>query len=142
MIGSVGEERSVGFRKERCASSIPFGKDDFVEELDGRVLCASRLAFMNKLVEGLCVTQHVHIIAITVRHTLQKLLHLEMVGHPCLAPVARCWMQKTAVSVEKRGEAAHESRANLVSSESNGANKADGFKAPVMHGYVTTWQCQ
>ena len=142
MIGSVGEERSVGFRKERCASSIPFGKDDFVEELDGRVFCSSRLAFMNELVEGLCVAQHVHVIAITVRHTLQKLLHLEMVGHSCLAPVARCGMQETAVSVEERGKAPHESRANLVGSESNRANKADGLKAPIMHGYVTTWQCQ
>ena len=64
--------------------TIPLGKDDLVEQLDARVLGSRRLAFMDELVEGLRLAQHVHIVAVSMWHTLQELIHVEVVDESLL----------------------------------------------------------
>jgi len=68
VIGSVAQERSVRLREERSVTSIALRQDDLVEELDGWVVSSRGLPFVDELVERLSLSQHMHIVAIAMRH--------------------------------------------------------------------------
>ena len=129
MVGGVGQEGSVGLVEEGRAAAVALGEDDFVEELDGGVLRARRLAFVDEFVESLRLAEHVHVLAVAVWYALKELVHVEMVGHPGFAPLAGRRVQEAAIGVEEGGEAADEGGADLVRAEGNGADYGDSSKA-------------
>lgn len=49
-------------------TSIALRQDDLVEELDGWVVSSRGLPFVDELVERLSLSQHMHIVAIAMRH--------------------------------------------------------------------------
>ena len=56
---------------------------------------------MDEFVEGLCFAQHVHVFAVAVRDTFEKLVDVEAVEHAVFAVLAGYWVEEAAVGVEK-----------------------------------------
>ena len=79
MIGSIREEGRTRFRKERSPTSIALREDNLIEQLDRRILCSRGFALVNEFVECLGFAQHVHVLAVAVRHTLEESFHVEVI---------------------------------------------------------------
>lgn len=132
MIRGIRQETRIRLREQRSASSIPFGKDDLIEQLDRRIFGASGFALVNELVEGLCLTQHMHVLAVAMRDALEELVDVEMVEHACFAAFTGCWVEEATVGVEEGGEASDESCADLVCPECDGADECQAVQTAVM----------
>jgi hypothetical protein len=122
-VGLGGEEGEGG------AAAVALRQDDFVEQLDGRVLGARGFALVDELVEHLRLPQHVHVLRVAVRDRFEEVVHVEVVDQAGFAGLARGGVEVLAVGVEEGGEAADEGGADLVGAESEGADEADGGDA-------------
>jgi hypothetical protein len=122
-VGLGGEEGEGG------AAAVALRQDDFVEQLDGRVLGARGFALVDELVEHLRLPQHVHVLRVAVRDRFEEVVHVEVVDQAGFAGLARGGVEVLAVGVEEGGEAADEGGADLVGAESEGADEADGGNA-------------
>ena len=128
MIRGIGEEVGVRFRREhgqRRAAAVALGEDDLVEELDGGVFTARGFALVDKLVEHLCLAEHVHVLGVAVWDALEESVHVEVVDQACLARFSGGRVEILAVSVEERGEASNECSSDLIGAESGRAREAD-----------------
>lgn len=138
MVRSVTQEIRVGLGEEAPVPAVPLGKDDLVEQFDARVLGSGRLALVYEFVEGLCLPQHIHIVAVSVWDTLQELVHVEVVNESLLPPFSRSGMHIAPVGVEEGCEASHKRGAYLVCTESNRADDTHHGRTPPVHNNATT----
>lgn len=88
---------------------------------------------MDELVEGLCLAQHVHIVAVSMWHTLQELIHVEVVDESLLLTFSRGWMHIAPIGVEEGREAADEGCAYLVCAERHRADYAHGRRTTAVY---------
>lgn len=139
MIGSVAQEVRVGLREKASMPTISLGKYDLVEELDAGILGPGRLALMDEFVEGLCLPQHVHIITVSVWHTLQELVHVEMVDESLLLAFTRSWVHVASIGIEEGCEASDKGSPDLVCTESHRTDYAHGVCATAVHCDTTTF---
>jgi hypothetical protein len=61
-----------------------------------------------------------------VRDGFEKGIHVELILHAGFLAVSGCGRHEASVGVEKGGEAANESGADLISAEGDWADKRDG----------------
>lgn len=67
--------------EDGTTASVSLGEDDFVKQLDGRVLGASGFALVNELVEHLGLAHHSDVLSCFSRHTANELIHVEVIYH-------------------------------------------------------------
>ena len=95
MIVCIRKEICFRFVEERCLSTVLFGQDNFVKDLDRRVISPLGLSCVNELVEGyitlvladslreerhtLSLLHHCHVRDVIIRHALHEFLHFELV---------------------------------------------------------------
>lgn len=123
-------------------ASVSLRQDDFIEEFDGRVVRPGGFPFVDELVECLGLPQHVHIFAITMRDTAQKVVHVKVIDQTSFFALAGCWMHEFPVGIEERGEASYERGTHLVGFERNRADQCDGIHTSVMHRDAAPYSCQ
>jgi hypothetical protein len=83
--------------------------------------------------------QHVHVLAVAVRHALEELVDVEVVYHTRFAALARCWVKEAAVGVEKGSETSYEGCADLVCPEGHWTDQCDAGEAAVVGDDSTAW---
>ena len=86
--------------EDGSTTSVSLGEDDFVEELDGRMFGACGLAFVNELVEHLCLAHHGDVVCCFTRYAADELIHIEVIYHACFSAFAGCRMHEATVGVE------------------------------------------
>lgn len=104
VVACVGEEVGLGPGEEGGFTAVSLCKDDFVEELDRRVICALTFAFVDEFIETLCLLQGRQVLHILARLALHELFHLELVEHASLLSVASSRYQEASVSVQQASE--------------------------------------
>ena len=80
----------------------------------------------------MCLLQSSQVLNVLAWLTLHELVHLEMVHHPRLLPLAGCRDKKASICIQKASEASYKRRTNLVWSESCRTNDTNGFEAPAV----------
>lgn len=111
-------------------STVALRQDDFVEQLDGRIIRSSRFSLVNELVETLSLLHHEHVLLVLVRHALHEFVHFEVVEQTRLFLVPRGGDHVAPVRVQQAGKAPHKRCADLIGSERARADYAYGTYTP------------
>lgn len=114
--------------EDGATTPVPLGEDDFVEQLDGRILGTSGFTLVYEFIEHLRFAHHSNVFSRLAGYTADELIHVEVIHHACFSALTRSGMHEATVSVEQRGKAADENSTYSLRAECEGTDDRDLVK--------------